>query len=170
METRPDGASSNEAPAQDGARELTDGDAPVCFDEDVQVSFSMDDLDEPDEPGQADVRQDAASVRAVLVASVPDPLGSTVRAQEPESWDAAVPAAVPIVPVTPENARASRQARQVEELKQVEWTEPEDDLWTVGEDGQDGPSRAVIVLGIVAALLLAAFLFMAVSVTAALAA
>ena len=165
VETRPDDASSNEAPTQNEANKPASENGPACLAVD-----DLDDLDEPDEPDQADVRQDAAPVRAVPAASVPDPLGSAVRLQQPEPWDAAVPAAVPIVPVTPENARASRQARQVEELKQVEWTEPEDDLWTVGEDGQDGPGRVVIVLGIVAVLLLAAFLFMAVSVTAALAA
>lgn len=170
METQSDGASSNEAPAQDGTRELTDGDAPVCFGEDVQVSFASDDLDEPDEPDQADVRRDAAPVRAVSAAPVPDPLGSAARVQQPEPWDAAVPAATPIVPVTPESAKAARQARQVEELRRLEWTPSEEDPWMADEDEQGGPGRAVIVLGIIAALLLVAFLFMAVSVTAALAA
>lgn len=170
METQPDGASSNEAPAQDGARELAGGDAPVCFGEDVQASFAKDDLDEPDEPGQADVRQAAAPLRAVPAASVPDPLGSAARLQQPEPLDAAVPSAVPIVPVTPESAKAARQAHQVEELRQLEWSLPEEDPWMADEDEQGGPGRAVIVLGIIAALLLVAFLFVAVSVTAALAA
>lgn len=162
METRPDGAPSNEAPTQNEANKSASENGPACL--------AVDNLDELDEPGQADVRRDAAPVRAVPAASVPDPLGLAVRLQQPEPWDAAVPAAVPIVPVTSESAKAARQARQVEELRQLEWTLPEEDPWMADEDEQGGPGRAVIVLGIIAALLLAAFLFMAVSVTAALAA
>lgn len=158
---QPDGSDLAETSAQDetsrSASEVT------------LVDHIVDDLDEPDEPDRADVRRAAAPVRAVPAASVPDPLDSAARVQQADPWDAEIPAAVPIVPVTSESAKAARQARQVEELRRLEWTPSEEDSWMADEDGQGGPGRAVIVLGIIAALLLAAFLFMAVSVTAALA-
>lgn len=160
METQSDGASSNEVPAQDGACQPTGGDAPFRFGEDVQACFAMDDLDEPD---QVDVSQDPVPLQTVPAASIPDPLALGVRAQELETWDVAVPSAVPIIPVTSESAKEARQARQIEELKQVEWTPPGDDPQTVEEYGQDGPGGTVIILGVIAAALLVVFLFMALS-------